>query len=389
MVDVRNKITIVLVLALVGCAAPRRVQAQFLGYIGQQTVQQTLATSLPCTGTAQTFPINNLGQTQHKLSISNIVGAAKFQAEIDGIDKQGNVFRVSDVLEMPGAALALRQGTLNGSGYFPQIQVLVTCSPGTATFTASYSGSQFTFENDAGSYLAAQVDKISFGSANSAVAQADSFQTPFGSTAGTLYVAYIGTPGAGVQMSVTCGTVSQAFIPIVSQVTLVATTATQAFQIPPQPCPFVTLNYGGGGGAVGSITAEYVFSVPGLTSAATLDPCSSGTFTKLSALVSAVGGATTTQIIAGLEGLNIYVCGYQVSQVSTAGTLQWVYGSGSNCGTGTTSLTGAVGVTASQPVNSPPVAGYVFKTGTAFKALCLTATGGGAVSGVVTYVNAP
>jgi hypothetical protein len=130
-----------------------------------------------------------------------------------------------------------------------------------------------------------------------------------------------------------------------------------------------------------------VFSVPGLSSSGTLDPCGSGTYSKLSAPISAVAGAATTQILAALEGLSFYVCGYHLSQLTAAGTLQWVYGTGSNCVTGTTSLTGAMGVTASQPIQySGP--GYVFKTAT-FKALCLAVTGAGTASGVVTYVSAP
>src|SRR6266542_620813 len=172
----RKQLLLVL-LSVGGMISPAR--AQFIGY----TSPQTLATSIACTGSTQTYPINNLGQTQHYLSIANIsTGTTQLQAAIQGVDVQGNVFQISDVLELGGSNLGSRQGNLTASGYFPKIQVAITCSPNTGTYSASYSGAWGTFNVNAGAYLTAQIDKVSFSGADATVNQTNIFQTPFGSS---------------------------------------------------------------------------------------------------------------------------------------------------------------------------------------------------------------
>jgi len=369
-------------LALVGCAT-RPVRAQFIGYTAPQTEQQTLATSTLCTGSAQTYAINNLGQTQHWLSVANVTGATKFQAELDAFDVQGNTYRISDVMEIPGL-VATRQGTLYATGYFPKIQATITCSPGTATFTASYAGGWGTTNGAAGSFLTAQIDKVNFAQIAGNAPQTDTFQTPFGSSAGAIFFQYSGSVAGGT-LAVVCNTNGTTGNSNLALFTLANVSLLQVFTVPDYGCPFVTLNYTNGGAAT-SITSDYVFAVPGLRNHATTDMCSSGTFPKSGTAVSA-GAATTTQIIAAVAQFAIYVCGYELSQIATAGTVQWVYGTGASCGTGTTNLTGPMGVTASQPFGYGTGGNTVFKVPVG-NALCLTATGaGGTVSGVVTAIQ--
>jgi hypothetical protein len=375
---------------LVLAAWPAR--AQFIGYTSPQTVQQSLATSLACTGAAQTFAISNLGQTQHYLNVAAVTGTTNFQAEIDGIDRQGNVVRISDVLEPSGAGFPFTSGSLYGGGYFPKIQVVITCSPGTATYTASYSGAWATFNGNAGSYLAGQIDKVTFNAISAGVNQSDTVQTPFGSSAGTLYFKFNTTSLAGTTLQVICstvtgfgGTILTTGIPALT-VTPANTTTGQIFQVPETSCPFAKVSYTTVGGGT-TITAEYVFATPGVSQHASSDPCQSGSIPKTSAQIVAPAASTSQQIALAL-GNSIYVCGYQMSQIATAGTVQWLYGTGANCVTGPQNITGAMGMTASQPASySGP--GYVFKVPMG-NALCLTATGaGGAVAGIVTYIQSP
>lgn len=258
-----------LLLVTVGCLAPREVHAQYIGNVGLQTTQQTLATTLNCTGAAQTFSvIRNIGQTQHYANFITQTQPAQFQAEIDGVDVQGNVFRISDLLENAFTAiLAQGQGSITASGYFPIIQVKVTCSPGTATFSATYSGSQVTFNQNAGSYLSAQIDKVNFSGAAGNVNQSDvAVPTPFGSTSGTIFFTYNG-PVAGGSLRVNCVT-NQFTTNSVLNATLANVSTLQVFQIPDNNCPLVTVNYISGGAAT-AVTAEYVFSLPGRAAPAT------------------------------------------------------------------------------------------------------------------------
>ena len=239
--------------------------AQFIGYTAPQTTQQVLATNSTCTGSAQLFPLKNLGQLQHWLSVGSVVGAQSFQAEIDGIDRQGNVYRISDVLESANVGGGIFPETLFATGYFPQIQAKVTCAPNTATFSMSYSGGWGASNtNSTGSYLISQIDKVNFNGLPANVGQADQFSSPFGSSAGTLFFQYSGGSIAGSALSVGCTGNSGASVNEAFRVTPQAVLGTQTFQVPDVGCPLVQVNYQSGGATAATIFVEYVFAVPGI-----------------------------------------------------------------------------------------------------------------------------
>lgn len=79
------------------------------------------------------------------------------------------------------------------------------------------------------------------------------------------------------------------------------------------------------------------------------DPCQSQAFSKLSVPVS-TSGTSLTQIVAGVAGRNIYVCGYVLGFGGTSPTLTFAYGTGANCGTGLVSLSGAIPVSTATPL---------------------------------------
>jgi len=249
-------------LALAGCVAPHAVKAQFIGYTSPQTTQQTLATSLPCTGAAQNFPINNLGQTQHYLSVGAVTGATTFSSEIDGLDAQGNVYRISDVLQIPGVSLQ-RQGTLAASGYFPLIRVSVTCGPNTATFSATYSGAWGTFNSNVGSYLTAAIDKIAFFQVSGTSNASDTMQAPFGNSLGTIYFSQNGIVTTAGTIVVSC-VLNLGTIAVGSTLTPTTAAGIQSFSVVAANCPLVNVAYIAGSSNATNISLEYVFTVPGL-----------------------------------------------------------------------------------------------------------------------------
>jgi hypothetical protein len=51
------------------------------------------------------------------------------------------------------------------------------------------------------------------------------------------------------------------------------------------------------------------------------------------------GVAVATQIVAGVPGQSIFVCGYQISNTASAGTFTLSFGTGSTCTTPTTLVT--------------------------------------------------
>ena len=90
--------------------------------------------------------------------------------------------------------------------------------------------------------------------------------------------------------------------------------------------------------------------------------------------------AGTTQLVPLATGKAIYICGYDIS-AAAGSTLQLVYGTGSNCGTGTANVTPAFTPTNTND-SSPFFRGLLVPLS---NALCLTQTGAVAVQALVFY----
>lgn len=108
-------------------------------------------------------------------------------------------------------------------------------------------------------------------------------------------------------------------------------------------------------------------------------------FTCPSSAVINVSAAATTQIVALASSQIIRVCSFVISGDTAATTATFVYGTGSNCGTGTTSITGAMRLPDEGSIALSGMNGSLFRT-IASNALCLTAATG-AVTGFVTYAQ--
>lgn len=108
-------------------------------------------------------------------------------------------------------------------------------------------------------------------------------------------------------------------------------------------------------------------------------------FTCPSSAVINVSAAATTQLVALASSQIIRVCSFVISGDTAATTATFVYGTGANCGTGTTSLTGAMRMVDEGNISLTGMNGSLFRTA-ASNALCLTAATG-AVTGFVTYAQ--
>lgn len=112
--------------------------------------------------------------------------------------------------------------------------------------------------------------------------------------------------------------------------------------------------------------------------------CVPGVQSSGSAAIS-VAAATTTQIVALAAGKRLYITSFDMM---SAGTLNatLVYGTGTNCGTGTTSLTGAYPLIAQAGIAKGNGTGSVLVV-PAGNALCITTSGTSQLSGSVSYVQ--
>jgi len=98
-----------------------------------------------------------------------------------------------------------------------------------------------------------------------------------------------------------------------------------------------------------------------------------------------VSTATTTQLVALSTGKKIYVTAFDVIAGGT-GNITFVYGTGSACGTGTTSLTGAYNLTAQAGISKGNGLGPVLVV-PASNALCVTTSASVQMSGSVAYTR--
>jgi hypothetical protein len=102
-------------------------------------------------------------------------------------------------------------------------------------------------------------------------------------------------------------------------------------------------------------------------------------------LAISTNAAQTTQLVAAQTGQTIYVCGWNVMAAGTT-NVTLVAGTGTNCGTGQTSLTGAYPLTA-QTGLALANAGAPQLRAPVSNALCLTNSAAVQVSGSLTYVR--
>jgi hypothetical protein len=320
-------------------AGPRPARAQFIGFSSPQTVQQTLAPALTaCTGVAQNFPVQNLGQTQHFASIVATNTNVSIALKIQGLDVNGNIFTISDVAF--GSGIAGANPTVTASGYFPVIRVVVICSGG--TFTLSYSGASSTPNVISGAYLSAQVDKSIFSGLPANLSfPSGLIVPPFGSTAGTLAFQFTTAANAGATLNVVCvgNGVNNTYWTEVF--TIANTLAMQSFSVGGQNCGLLQVTYTTGGGA-GTVALDYLFTPPGL-----LNP-TLASYTHITGTT-----ATTIKGTAGsFLGVNI--------NTAAAGTVSvFDLGAAACTGTPSTNVVAVITVNATDPPHATPFNVYL------------------------------
>lgn len=265
-------------LSVLGLFAPASLYGQGPTYTIPQTVQQVLTAggagtgSDACTGSTQSYKVQNLGQTQHYATVflfkpggpplPRNTGQARIQ--IAGVDQASNLTIISDQMEPGQAAGVSMNYVLQGTGYYPIIEVQITCTVGDR-FSITYSGTSATPNVSVSAYQFAQVDKVPFVKISATATQTDSqLITPFVNSAGTLiFTADSAVTGSTVTLTCTGASGQQTQSPIVFNPT--NSLSPQIFTVPPGPCPLVTSVYTAGSGG-STFTLEYIFTAPGLLS---------------------------------------------------------------------------------------------------------------------------
>jgi len=121
------------------------------------------------------------------------------------------------------------------------------------------------------------------------------------------------------------------------------------------------------------------------------DPCQAPGVAKNSVAIN-IGSATTTSLVGVSGSTSVYVCGFTVNILglaTTAGTIQFEFGSGASC-TGPTALTGTMAGTTTAGTQSTIsyAPGHTAFKGAASSGICAVTTGASpSFQGVLTYVQ--
>lgn len=123
--------------------------------------------------------------------------------------------------------------------------------------------------------------------------------------------------------------------------------------------------------------------------ASSFDPCLQ--FPKQSVAIN-VSTAADAQLVAAVANAPVYVCGMALNQVDGTGSVKLEYGTGTNCGTGQTELTGPIFASTVANGTTNTQLGGSSNGGTqvlvpAGNALCVKSTGTIQQSGWLTYVQ--
>lgn len=355
------------------CCAPL-AYGQFIGYTSPQTVNQSVFSLANCaTSPFKSAPLTNVGQSVHIVSfalssVGPLSGANGAAVRIMGSIDNSNFFQLSD------DGMSGTNSVLVGYGSYPFIEIWVVGGTAGCTITAGYAGTSVSPPNNVGNADGTAFGKTIFASQAASGSQTiGSLVTPYGNTSGILMISSVlnGGPPAGssVSVSIPVGTGSET----IASFNLDTTNSPQTFVIPPYPAAAYNVTYTSGGASTSRLAVLYIFSKPG--SSPVVPICEKTAIINLAA-------AGPTQIIAGVPGETVRVCSVSVSS-GTAEAIDFQQGTGTNCGTNNSQLTGLYHAAANSPViQNFPVGGLITLPSAA---VCAHFSGANQTDGTITY----
>lgn len=370
------------ILSITGLCFPAAIRGQ-IAYTSPQTVNQKifsgqttaavspaanpqapLAACTPTNGNPCDIP--NLGQTIH--SVTYVVSPTcttgfsldlRIEATNDGV----NWFSISeDATDQTGAG-AIQGASIAGltaigsyAGYRLNLVQLNCPSGQTPAISAFYSGTSTTNPTANGVFYQSSafrkllLQNVPTTSSPAAV----TINSPTGNSAGALFIScYFAATGATTSCPANTITFTS-FVQFGGSGGGNIVNFTNTFTLPTTilpvlqmaSVPSISLNFSfGGAGTAGVNWTVYYLANSQATSRYVADPCQNPGSVKSSVQVQIVT-ATTTQLIPTVPGQQIYICGGFVeiaSSATTAATIQFEFGSGATCGTGTVAFTGPMG----------------------------------------------
>lgn len=377
--------------AILALALPAIARAQFLGYVGNQTVTQNVFTNASCSSTLTSSSLSNIGQVGHQVSYAAVSGGPNLQVQIQGSANGVNYFKISN--DAPA-----QPGIIVGVGAYAFIRVQVLNGGAGCTITANYTGSslattvnvatsnaQFMYQNNVLVNLAANANQST-----------TNISPPFGNSAGFIVFSYLGAAGPSgstITVSATDSLTGTTF-PVATQTLITTVNTAQVITVPNISASNLTVSYTSGGSSTATFSADYYFTYPGQSpsisppSAAPSDPCESPGTAKVSAPVSFTVAGTPINLIQSVTGKTIYICGVSVSAVATAaGTYVFITGTNAGCTTGAATVIPNLQVGTSPGSFSVPFGMTALSLPSGINFCVNSSATGISIGGIVTYVQ--
>lgn len=349
------------VLLSIGCAA-RPVRAQQDTRLA--TENQTIWTNSDCSsGLLKSPPLMNIGQTTHVVTYSAsqtppLPGPTVY---IMGSSDNATFVRLSDA--------GVGGATLTGYGSYAFLEVWAVGGGTGCTISANYLGSQVSNPSPTGASDSSAYRKLIFPTTSPGTTQSISaFQTPYGNSAGFIVLTGTSIPsGSTISIVTNEGTTLDTF-----SVTAGSPSTPEIFQVPSVTTSNVAVTYTAGGASAGTLTGEYYFFKPG----ALESPIG-----EKSAIVN-TASAGPTSIIPLSGGTSIRIVSITLSS-GTAEAIDFQQGTGTNCATGNSQLSGLTHLAANTPwIQNFPGGGLVAGPG---NAVCIHLSGANQTDGMITY----
>ncbi len=292
---------------LTTACAPRRAQAQFIGYTSPQTVQ---IVALNAVNAPTTATVPNIGQNMHFLSYTRSGTVNIFALRLEGSNDGTNFFPISDdAFDVPISA-----GVIYAVGYYPVVRVNLLAIVGGGTITASYSGTSGSSSPPTGNTYTTglQSRKLVFSRASQGTTASATILTPYNSSGGSVFIS--STQGANFPAgsTINVGTVianSGLNFPLPS--TSLTGVSSALLPVAFDPSSSVTVTYTSGGASANDFSVWYLFTPTGPM------PSAQPAITLNSESTSAVNTAVTKSI-SNVFGMRVYL--FSVSARCSAGT---------------------------------------------------------------------
>jgi hypothetical protein len=366
----RRMLPLFVLCAIAGCSA-RQVKAQFTGYVGLQTVApgDVFSNTSCATSPTMSAALPNIGQSVYIVNYSLAFNPGSVSPIV-------RILGSSDgVLYYPISDDGMSQnGFLVGYGVYNYIKIAVYGGSGGCTITAAYNGSFappsiFPGNPDQTTYQKYLFTAVSAGTSQSA----NTFTPPYGTSAG--FVALTATSAgfpSGSTFSVAMADPNTVDGTTVATYPLAAIGGTQYFAIPAVSGSEVSVTYTAGGASSNTFSATYIFTKPGIVN----------TPLGENPLVVNTASAGPTRVIVHSGSESARILSINLSS-GTAEAIDLQQGTGTNCGTGNSQLTGLTHLAANAPwIQNFPGAGLIAKPG---NDVCIHLSGANQTDGTITY----